>query len=1162
LGDYAFKICAIDPENRALTYRISGVNAMYFTVNPDTGDVTLKSLLDREVSVTGYKLASKELFIIVEDANDNRPIFNPATYDEKFPENTPVGTVLFTVSATDKDQQLAAVVNYSIEQVVPNDPDLFEIARTGEVRLTAPFNYTSKSTFYQLKITAKDGGGQLDGEEVFQNSSTFAFIAVVDVPDIDPQFLNVVFQTSVNEHAAVDTSVFHVKAIDGDRGINDNIIFSIQNTNAPGFFRIDSSSGVIFVNEIIDRESLLDMHTVVNLTVMAEEKNLNIHGNKATATENVIINIVDINDNKPVFYNCTESDSDCISEVNSFTGDITEHSSRGVPVENMHILVRDLDMGNHAKFNFCLKGEDKDAFTVSPTTAMQQAAVQILVKSSNSVDYEKKTTMKVQIVVCDAAFADFCSTATVTIAVKDINDNSPEFAKETYYLDVKEDTKNGTMLATITATDPDTEDKNQITYKLLPERMLQYFEVGKTNGTIYVKNYQLLDREKIDNLAPTLQATDYANNTGTTVLEISIIDINDNPPKITRDAYIDYVKEGSDLHLSIQAVDDDKPDTNNSAIRYRIEPSEYSNNFTINSNTGMLENKGPLDREHIKPSLNGAIHLIVTAYDLGTPSLSSLVNVTINVEDINDNGPIFTSSKYTFYVNESESDAHVGNVSASDSDQMENYNRISFSILDGGFRSFIIRTFQENTTVFGGSISVDPDTELDYETVKNLYVLDVNDEPPQFTPQDLQPLNVKENTTGLGVLRKIKGTDMDTKHSLVYELLSVSCNCVNFMLEACEKSWFILMPNGEVIVNDKSVIDYEMCHEATMTIQVVDEFTQKGKNHSSPGTLKINIMDINDNVPEFIPAGTLFVVVPELAARQSEVAKVSATDRDSGVNRAITFRVVKSEFIHDVSGRPQDMAGYFEAETTADKDNMIYTGSIKTTKTLDINLKGRYFITVEAKDQGAPSHSTTIKLDVGDFSFRVQLEFKSTVTDMKVNEDTIKRTLMSATGATVHIVDILDKTKDVRNSGYAVLVAYFVYQNGTAISPKDIIVICLEQPSSQTEQLSKNGVGETVTEVDPMFYGLAGLAAGFIILLIIMITSLVCTQKSYKRKLKAANAMKSTAFIGTNNHHSGQVVPGTNKYNMEGANPVLNLNIDTATDLGFDEEGSNADRVR
>lgn len=81
-----------------------------------------------------------------------------------------------------------------------------------------------------------------------------------------------------------------------------------------------------------------------------------------------------------------------------------------------------------------------------------------------------------------------------------------------------------------------------------------------------------------------------------------------------------------------QATDADMPGMENSQIVYGIVPGMYSDNFTIDSNTGVLRNSSELDREAFEPQLNGRVELSVTATDKGTPPLSTMVSVIVNVE--------------------------------------------------------------------------------------------------------------------------------------------------------------------------------------------------------------------------------------------------------------------------------------------------------------------------------------------------------------------------------------------------------------------------------------------------------------------------------------------------------------------------------------------------
>lgn len=74
------------------------------------------------------------------------------------------------------------------------------------------------------------------------------------------------------------------------------------------------------------------------------------------------------------------------------------------------------------------------------------------------------------------------------------------------------------------------------------------------------------------------------------------------------------------------------PNTMNSQIVYSILPSMYSDNFTIDPNTGVLTESGDLDREFLDSKLQGRVELNVTATDKGSPPLSSNVTVIVNIE--------------------------------------------------------------------------------------------------------------------------------------------------------------------------------------------------------------------------------------------------------------------------------------------------------------------------------------------------------------------------------------------------------------------------------------------------------------------------------------------------------------------------------------------------
>lgn len=91
-----------------------------------------------------------------------------------------------------------------------------------------------------------------------------------------------------------------------------------------------------------------------------------------------------------------------------------------------------------------------------------------------------------------------------------------------------------------------------IPFSLLPFHRLEIFDVFPKNGTVYVKNGNKLDRERKNSYPATLQARDLAGNVGSTVLEITIKDINDKAPQFFRDKYEYFIRENEVLEAQVE----------------------------------------------------------------------------------------------------------------------------------------------------------------------------------------------------------------------------------------------------------------------------------------------------------------------------------------------------------------------------------------------------------------------------------------------------------------------------------------------------------------------------------------------------------------------------------------------------------------------------------
>ncbi|NXR75164.1 CDHR2 protein, partial [Pycnonotus jocosus] len=1196
LGQLAFQLEAYDLDGDPLTYQIQGTDAFYFTVESSTGRVTLRNSLDRELqprlTITATvsdginNEVSQKITIIVEDRNDNAPVFQRLPYNAVIPENESLHSIIYTVFANDSDTGNASRVSYRIEEVIPDNAtnfQLFYILPNGSVVLNGSLDY-AKNTFYQIRILAQDGGGWLHNNWTVQKSSAYLSLTIQDVPNLKPRFLNEPYSGSVPENCDLGTTVLTVTAIDQDTGVNDEIFYSITNASVP--FVINDTTGTITVSEPLDREQLPSEEML--LEVIAREKNLDIYGNVSQTSTLVTVLVTDVNDNKPQFYSCSLSSCNfSTSAQNNFTGSIIEHSSSRLPVSNLNIVAHDPDKGINGSFELSLQGPNANAFTVSPTTIVGTGEVQILVQNSTLVDYEISHVMVVQIIANDTGNpTDCCSTATVTIDLIDSNDHTPEFPQSTYYLSVMENSPDGTIIApNITAYDPDSGVLGQITYQLLPESISNTFMVNATTGGLLVYNGSLLDRETRSIYYTNLQARDGGNLVGTTVLEITVLDANDNAPIIIGSYFIS-VDEGQNVSTQIQAIDNDEPDSPNSKLGFRIVPGLFSDNFTIDADTGEMHSKEPLDREALEDE-RGQMVVTVMVYDHGEPPLNTTVNVTITVGDLNDNIPVFLNQSYEFSVFEDSPGSLVGEVNATDADRTEINSRISFRLeRSTGSTNFLIRSSRLGPGNYSGLLSVDPDVSLDYDTLQQkfftltvlaentaadntgdkanvsvtVHILDVNDESPTILSSSLQDVSVAENGTQQGLIHTLHAFDPDTNHSLVFEELAVACFKGDSSAEDVCWDWFVLTPNGSVLVNSLE-IDYEVCDRVLLTLRVEDLYTEKGDRYSQNETLRIIITDVNDNAPVFEAISETFVVVPEISPVDLQVATVKATDADSGLGGTITFSIISVVFVED-SGVSRPFENLFRVITTLDKGT--YIGSINVASNLDESLKGQYKVTVEAKDGEEPVHSAQTELSIFtvDQSYRIRLQFTSTVEELQTDSENIKLALTTVTKAGVYVVALrsTEDTRDTQSSAKSVMEAYFVYSNGTALDANEVSSLILSDPQGLAELVKLGlvviGPGDVTnpTKEIELIGIIAGLAAFLLIFILIMTLVLVLTTRSYKRKLNAMKALKAATTFNPVTVQQGAGIPGTNQYNAEGANPMLNHPLDPSHDLGFHED--------
>nr|XP_022904889.1 cadherin-23 [Onthophagus taurus] len=889
IGTIIHKLQGEDPDNDRLKFGIrfqSGSEVIRIeNISDNEANIILDQELDREtrdeyalvLTLTDGKLGSnnfitQSLLILVEDVNDNVPIFKPYQPSITLREDSKPGMVT-TLEATDADEGAYGQVVYYLQQ---SDENLFSIATSmgkGIIKLIGSLDY-ERQTLHQVKVLAIDRAKQ--GR--INTGTAAVVIKVEDVDDRPPEFVRVLPVARISEGVPIGTAVMQVKAIDGDRGINNSIGYSIGKLTETKFqlFEIEKMTGIIFTNKILDREAYHSTSAAHILQITATEIGSKLKPAPSTQTEVTII-ISDLNDETPTFrskkYNCE------IPE-NSPTNTPVTFLEKGIPE------VYDYDQGNNGTFNLFLKGAET-IFEITPNKVTNEATFMIRIKDPTILDYEQIKEINFTIIAKEIVkYKPKYSEVPVKVTILDRNDNYPEFVKSSYEVSVQENCEIGTTVAWVQALDGDSGNYGTkgVRYTNLSGSIENLLYLHPTTGIITVKQPggPNFDREQIQRHYLTVEARDNLGNgnRNTVQLIVNIEDLNDNPPIFTQSLYEARLLENRndfEKPLKVEARDADLTGTNNSLVEYLL-LGEYANNFTIHSLYGIITPKEPLDFEKI-PGISSEnirlIKLLVKASDFGVPKLSSEIPLTIYLQDVNDYPPIFEKNFYNTSIKENiQGGTTILTISAKDFDGSYPNNHIFYRIQDGAFDKFTINSDSGTISVSRGAI-LDPDltepkrtkysltvvaldgasgdNQLQTQVQVNITILDVNNKAPILSDPGI--IEIPENLMPGSVITKISAIDFDSNPEIKYILDGENCKGENergFYLSNedfdCENSFVLDEETGILSIN--RILDREIVEIIKLGIKAEDVASENGPQIAK-AILTVLIKDANDNNPKF-----------------------------------------------------------------------------------------------------------------------------------------------------------------------------------------------------------------------------------------------------------------------------------------------------------------------
>lgn len=368
-----------------------------------------------------------------------------------------------------------------------------------------------------------------------------------------------------------------------------------------------------------------------------------------TATLPITVNVLDENDNEPVFDHA------------QYTRVLTE----GTPTDSVALVVnaRDLDEGDNGRISFHISDTSdtsiKSLFSVKEDTGVITVIGLLGTRGGNTYDFE--------VLARDAGIPQLSSTCRVIIEIQDTRNDKPEMEVKPLFSHsgaavVPESAAIGKVTALLTVVDHDSDRNGLVNCNLdNPRFSLQTLELNEYKIIVA----QPLDREKETNYTVVITCRDGGKPPLSTekVLRIEISDSNDNPPVFSSKNYFFSVDENEVVGTWVGSVTATDADFGaNSRIVYSMENNGET--FTIDTMLGDIYTTRFLDRED-KPKYV----FIAYAWDSSPSPLTSTTTVVINVGDKNDLRPVFASSSYIFQVQErTPIGTVIGHVTATDGD--------------------------------------------------------------------------------------------------------------------------------------------------------------------------------------------------------------------------------------------------------------------------------------------------------------------------------------------------------------------------------------------------------------------------------------------------------------------------------------------------------------
>ncbi|XP_062928866.1 protocadherin Fat 4-like isoform X3 [Mobula hypostoma] len=886
-----------DDNNENLTFSFA-VNESVFEIHQvaNTAIITnaLKLDYDNDSVVKSYTLN-----VVITDLQDNTAMCNldiallsineapicEADFEAgtgpavTIPETSPAGTSVYKLTASDPDGDS---LHYSIlPSSSTNTTARFSVDNLGQISTAAALNFENGDTFFYAVVAINDSATTSLG------CTGTVTITVTDVNDESPAFSSCPSSNLIlSEEVATGTKLTILSASDNDN--NDTLTFSFS-VNEPDFKIQQVENTAIITNAFkmdYDTASAIRFYTL-NIVVKDRAGN--------TAMCNVNISLIPVNE-API----------CDADFEAGTASVDINETHDVLTTIYKVVATDPDFEDSLTYE--IASQVSGPLTGGNIFSIDSATGIIYRNISTSLDYDSGYhvfTLDVTVKDKGTPSPQKSCKGILTINIIDQNDEVPIMSfSPANPINFTEDSPAGTVVVQLDSTDRDAGDV--ASYSLAEAS--QDFSINPVTGimtAINVLDYDNSTTIKYHSLQ--VFVTDKALNTATVSLTIVLQPVNEPPvctsPQLAEGNATMNIDENYPNLKTIYQVTATDPDEGDS-LTFSIVSQESSpvmggNQFSIDADTGIVYRNSTtiLDYDHTYHFFT----LKIEINDKGNPAPqhSCKGTLTIIVNDLNDEEPVFTPIPlHTIQAQEEVLlGTLIGKVEASDLDENDNIlfefidNQPLFS-LDNDSGDIILQSrldYDSPDVAQVHFLSIRAfDNNRTHSSTYTLTVSVVNiDEAPNcdpaFTVGAGVSLSIPENFPTSGSVYQILAADPDVNDSVTYSITKETPGTTQY---------FILdSSTGLLSRTSISPLDYEAGIKRFQMKIVVAE-AGKSSPKSCTGSITINLENVNDESPQFMPISPNSLTIDENLPWGTFLIKVNATDED--VDDVIYYEFVKT----------------------------------------------------------------------------------------------------------------------------------------------------------------------------------------------------------------------------------------------------------------------------